>query len=132
MKKIIPIILILSIGVFLLYITTTSGKNRLGDLPLNERYEICKYEKSLSYLFGDTECAWHINVNKQLVLPEKFVPADESDLAFAKGSIITLLNLAERKLNGYTAYRIPHTPTSTYYLLRKDDSKDVYIYLFKN
>ena len=132
MKIIAPIILILSIGVISIYIMNAWGKSNLRGIPLPQDYEISEYKKSSSYFFGDAEYAWHVKVDTQLILPEYFVPADESDLAFAKSSILSLLDLADRDLDGFSAYRIPHSSTSTFYLLTKDDAWDVYIYLFTN
>jgi len=132
MKITAPIILILSIGIVSIYITNTRGKSNLRGIPLPPGYKIYEYKKTASCLFGDTECAWHIKVDTQLVLPKKIATTDESDSTFAKNSILSLLDLADRELAGFRVFRIPHDQTSTFYLLTKDDTRDIYIYLFAN
>jgi len=131
-KKAILIVLILGIIAISIYIAPTLDKRELSGVPLGNSYKICAHERSLGFIFGDIECAWHVKLDKQLILSEKFIPADEADLAFAKNAIVSLLDISGSTLAGFNAYRIPHTERSTYYLFSKSDSIDIYIYLFTN
>lgn len=100
----------------------------------NIDYAVLKYVKNSSYLFGDADYAWHIQLNNatNIAYLSSGNLCGTNDLQFAKQNISSMLNIEYSALDNFNAFRSYLTDTSTFYVLYKSKNKNVFIYLFTN